>query len=456
MSNTPKCLSIAVQVYVLAAQNPPFSSTSNYTHEDTILYTSRILVTMGMYPDLGWQSSLIQTLNSQPPRHATGILRRIMYEIMKPKELGLNCASLKLCITILLNCAANAPKFNRAFVHCRSIYWICLTMRRLAHKTALFHQDDFAFVVGCLKLCCTYLQTTFEQYGHTAVIQALEARLILTLVKSVDFVKADWMIPNPNPPTRLGEQYQKLLDTIAGYAMYYSVATTLTKALYRGEKYLGGTTRMTFKDEYLAFKKTVEERLMILGEWEMHGMNVCVNSRCTLRAHMPDKKAKGERIPFFRCSGCRIFYYCSNKCQKQAWAEHKETCRNFAACRFAPDGTPNPPPHDARDEHFMGWAVQQHILDARSKLLEYQSKYQSQRHIKSTEPLVSVMDFTIFPCRVETITAAAAMKRSPKEDWKRWLLEASAKEGVDPLVMSILPSADTPRYWVGFGVVVAP
>ncbi|KAL0068906.1 hypothetical protein AAF712_003899 [Marasmius tenuissimus] len=232
---------------------------------------------MAMYPELSWDQHFIRTLESQPPHYTAGILRRIMYDILKPKELGLNCRSLKLSLTILTNCAANAPQFNQAFVHHRSVYWVCLAMRRLAHKKAHSQREDFPFVVGCLKLCCSYLQATFEQYGHVAVVQALESRLILSLVKSVDYIKADQMIPNPNPPTDLGDQYKELFDTIAGYAMYHSVATALSKGLYRGGDYLGGTNKTTFKVEYLAFKKTVEERLTVLGEWNMHGMNCCTS-----------------------------------------------------------------------------------------------------------------------------------------------------------------------------------
>ncbi|KAK1236072.1 hypothetical protein PQX77_000662 [Marasmius sp. AFHP31] len=279
LGKTPSCLSIAAQLYVVASQNPPFSSSSNETHQDTLLCAGCIFTTMEMYSELSGDRHFIQTLNSQPPQYTAGILRRIIYDILKPKELGLNCRSLELSLIILTNCTANAPFFNRAFVHHRSIYWVCFTMRRLAHKKVHYQREEFPFVIGCLKRCCSYLQATFKQYGHVAVVQALESRLILSLVKSVDYIKADQMIPNPNMPTDLGDQYKELFDTIAGYAMYHSVATVLSKGLYRGEDYLGGTNNTTFKVEYLAFKKIAEERLTILGEWNMHGMNCCTNGR---------------------------------------------------------------------------------------------------------------------------------------------------------------------------------
>ena len=32
-----------------------------------------------------------------------------------------------------------------------------------------------------------------------------------------------------------------------------------------------------------------------------------------------------------RCSGCKMVHYCSTKCQKAHWSEHKAECKAFRA-----------------------------------------------------------------------------------------------------------------------------
>jgi len=36
-----------------------------------------------------------------------------------------------------------------------------------------------------------------------------------------------------------------------------------------------------------------------------------------------------ENIELFKCASCKCVYYCSKKCQKQDWKEHKEHCKTF-------------------------------------------------------------------------------------------------------------------------------
>ncbi|EGW00815.1 SET and MYND domain-containing protein 3 [Cricetulus griseus] len=40
-----------------------------------------------------------------------------------------------------------------------------------------------------------------------------------------------------------------------------------------------------------------------------------------------------------RCSQCRIAKYCSAKCQKKAWPDHKQECKCLKSCkpRYPPD-----------------------------------------------------------------------------------------------------------------------
>ncbi|EEB94068.1 hypothetical protein MPER_07186 [Moniliophthora perniciosa FA553] len=165
------------------------------------------------------------------PRLASGIIRRIIYEISKPSTEDFNSQALKQALTMLINCAMNASQFNMACIQRRSIYWVCLTMRRISGRKSRFFEADFYYIADCLKFCAMYLERTFEDFGHTAVIQALQARLISSLLRSADFILVDQRNRNQGSPSSLGAIYQSILHSIAGYAMYYSVTTVLVKSL---------------------------------------------------------------------------------------------------------------------------------------------------------------------------------------------------------------------------------
>ena len=53
-----------------------------------------------------------------------------------------------------------------------------------------------------------------------------------------------------------------------------------------------------------------------------------------LRPADPAKTGGGMRVcpacglpASLRCSGCRAVYYCSEQCQRRAWAEHRRPCK---------------------------------------------------------------------------------------------------------------------------------
>uniref|UniRef100_A0A0W0EVS1 MYND-type domain-containing protein n=1 Tax=Moniliophthora roreri TaxID=221103 RepID=A0A0W0EVS1_MONRR len=202
--------------------------------------------------------------------------------------------------------------------------------------------------------------------------------------------------------------------------------------------------------------KVVDDRIAVGYEWSMHGMNCCVNAQCRTPGHAPAKRARGERVPMFRCAGCNWAYYCSRDCQGHDWNNgHKASCKK-AQRRVEKNGTRLSPIIDARDIHFIGWLVQQYILELRPTLLSQQSKYRKKSGLPKSVPLVSVLDYTQFPYKVETISAPEAIKRAPDEAWDTLLVEARRLVDKDLLVLSIIPGAGRPYTWIGFGRTVAP
>eukprot|EP00985_Skeletonema_marinoi_P008336 scaffold3761_cov81-Skeletonema_marinoi.AAC.1 len=53
-------------------------------------------------------------------------------------------------------------------------------------------------------------------------------------------------------------------------------------------------------------------------------MGYCNNEKCPLPG------GKVERSKMLYCTRCSVEYYCSRDCQKAAWSEHREFCKEKA------------------------------------------------------------------------------------------------------------------------------
>ncbi|KAI3608731.1 hypothetical protein WG66_003787 [Moniliophthora roreri] len=461
LTHESNCFSIAIRLYLIGAQNPPFSLTGNKTHDDILLYCSRIFDGMQKQPASGvdyvdWPNTILMTLNNASPSLTSGIIQRIVYEISRPSSEDFNFPSLKLALTMFINLAMNPIRFNWACIQRRSIYWVCLTMRRISGRRARFHEQD---VADCLKVCATYLERTFQDFGHAAVVEALRARLLSTLLKSADFIPVDQKNLMSMIPSSLATTYKSLLHIIAGFSMYYSVSTVLRKSLrivlerHHDER----SKSKALSSDFKLFMKTMDDRLFLgYYSWGMHGMNYCVYAKCPMPAHA---SSVTKRIPMFRCSGCSLAYYCSAECQRLDWTlGHQIKCRsiqNVPTHKFVP-GLRLAPSIDARDLRFISWLIQQYILQLRPTLLAQQSKYRVKSDLPSSEPLVSVLNYIEFPCKVDTITGMKARKRVPNENWDSLLVKAQENVGKEPLVLAFIPDrSHEPHIWVGFGRIVA-
>ncbi|KAK7039212.1 hypothetical protein VNI00_010117 [Paramarasmius palmivorus] len=424
----PSIFPIAIQLYIIAAQNPPFSLAENKTQEDTLLYCSRVFNGIQMHNpnEFDWMNGMLGALNSTSPSLASGVLRRIIHEISKPTTEEFNSRSLKQALTILSNCTINSMPFNLAFIDRRSIYWVCLTMRRISGRKARFFQEDFYYIADCLKLCAMYLEQCFRDFGHAAVIQALQGKLLSSLLKSADFILVDQKNRSQGFQSSLATVYKNLLHITAGYAMYYSVAVVLRKSLrcIEERRHAEHSKSRALDSDFKAFKRAVEDRITVGYEWSMHGMNYCANSSIV-------KNSNGISI-------------------------RKHAKRSGRSGSTKAVGSRLPPMMDMRDKHFSGWLVQQYILQMRPTLLSQQAKHRKKLALPPTEPLVSVLDYTEFPCKVDTITISNAKAMAPDAAWNKLLVEAREKIDEDPLVLSLIPNRYDPETWVGFGKVVAP
>ncbi|KAK7045446.1 hypothetical protein VNI00_007699 [Paramarasmius palmivorus] len=160
-------------------------------------------------------------------------------------------------------------------------------------------------------------------YGPTWVIEALDGHLLVSIAK---LACSDSSPSNPQE-TR---SYLNLFPAIRPYMVCRSVLRRVNHELETIDR-SGLLVRNNAIHAALEILK--QDCLRIKEDWILFqdrdipkGYGGCRNSNCP-RKQNPSNPP--ERLAF-KCSGCKVALYCSQKCQKQSWKNvHREECKNY-------------------------------------------------------------------------------------------------------------------------------
>lgn len=120
---------------------------------------------------------------------------------------------------------------------------------------------------------------------------------------------------NENKPYILEEINQKeyqfdhrLTKTTGTVSKFLEFESNMTEVL---QKMPPGSTLEELSEKILSFTR-----------------KVCIKDMKQERLKMKKNchRCGNENVNFIQCSGCNVVYYCSIKCQKEQWNEHKKTC----------------------------------------------------------------------------------------------------------------------------------
>ncbi|ESK92078.1 zinc finger mynd domain-containing protein [Moniliophthora roreri MCA 2997] len=446
MKSTPNCTNVAASLFLLATRMPicHAPTTPIYLHTAICCYEL-----FDNFLDRGRGMGICEAIDNAPVSFASDILHRLTDAISGDTDPVL----LQLQMAMFLRCTHSTPHFNAAFLRCRSIYWICRVMKWIDQRRDQVrhnHPKTYSLVRSYFD-CVVYFYRTFNQQGYPAVIEALKAGFLKSLVLSADFVDAE-LDGDANDYLQREQSVQMVLDDIARKSIYHSVCMVLPKALRDAEGlYKPGTVLDAY---FPKFRETIQLRLKDRREWDRLGFNCCGNPKCPIPRSTP-RESKDMRIAMFRCSGCAVLYYCSQECQRVSWKDHREFCWSKKHNQLYKDGEPQPEYLlTVRDRIYRDWLIRKHANSAHSALVSHQAQYRTKKRLPITEPVVSVLGYTgqsFLPFTIDTMPVALAKRYAPNEDWEE-LVDQARKNGKDLLVVARTAIAGYKHdyHWVGF------
>ncbi|KAK1216859.1 hypothetical protein PQX77_020494 [Marasmius sp. AFHP31] len=452
LTRSPSTFSVLGRLFLLAAQNPPFTRSSNERQQLTLIYCEKALGNMQMLTDLSskWTEELTRTFSyCANPVIATNIIDRIVCLVQTPK-LNFCCDSIKQTLDIILKCTDGAPRFNLSLIQQRSVYWVCFIMKRIASgKLSIQCQDPLTSLIGCLKRGSLYLVRVINDYGYAAILMALEAGLLRSIAKSARYIAQDTC--QDGLSTHMSLLYEELLYKLTSYTSYYSIAGALSHSLRRIDASRDSkiaTGKACISRCFESMEHSVQTNMAMRKRWKDKKFNLCENPKCSREAlHGQPLERKS------RCFGCQRSWYCSRSCQREDWElGHRHDCKLYRAQQIDESGVHQPPLPDGRDERYIIWSMKMQLLSFREQCVERQKEHRQENpDIPRDEALVCVLDFTTSPVLVRVVTGAVASTLLLDIDgWKELMRRAVEWEGIDPLAAMFVPGGAKPIRWIGF------
>ncbi|ESK92081.1 tudor domain-containing protein 1 [Moniliophthora roreri MCA 2997] len=443
---------LTVNLILLAAGSHSCHDPSEQIHRDILAKGVDLLDSMmhSKYPGLSWEDIICDTLNYTPSRLPSGLLHRIIENTVLNDAPCPDYEMLDLSLRMLHMLSGLSRTFNYALMHQRSVFWICNVVKWVSGQdTGILEEDGkMSFIFEYLRCSLGYLLDAITTGGQTAVLQALKAGMLRWIAASAHIVDDEGRTRQEKDEREpLSDLIQALLRLLSGYTVYYSVSLAFPKALRRAEKLLCGC--VSLYGDFLELRNVVDDRVAKRRLWDEDGVNVCANKQCPL-----PRKNPGKRIAFFRCTGCKLDYYCSRDCQKEAWNGHRESCKSHRGSSFTQNGTPKPLiPLDSREKEFQWWLTTRCVSEQRADILYHQSQYRSDNPwIPPDEPVVSMLSFDSYQhpgYNIDTISLAEAKQLSPKcFDWDPVLTDHRIEK--DPLVLTTTSTACCPYFRLEF------
>ncbi|KAJ3886670.1 hypothetical protein GG344DRAFT_81491 [Lentinula edodes] len=207
---TPGCISLIVRLHLLAAR-------MSLTTEESLLFAGRALQNLLQLPQSAWDPEFTNELDKTHP----SVVNDILYRVIKDTERRpMNCPALKGGFIILSN-ICRAPVLNIDTKGCPMV-----------------EKETIKMATGTIKMGCHYLLEAISQQGYECVVQAVNFRLLSSMLRSTAMVEDDLTTENPNSLHPLFTIYGRLLKGIASHTMYRSVLSALERALDRIETQL--------------------------------------------------------------------------------------------------------------------------------------------------------------------------------------------------------------------------
>ncbi|KAJ7675124.1 hypothetical protein B0H17DRAFT_1207867 [Mycena rosella] len=235
-------------------------------------------------------------------RKPADIAQMALARLRNPAPLGVLAAHLEMIsiLSVLQGC-------TDALLAQHSIRHVTRILSDLTKRP--YDADDAPQMTECISLCLQYLVHYIPtKEGFSGARMAILAGVLPALLRS-----EPWLSPGDK---YLGYEHTvTLFDTLALYMIYPSVMRPFLVSTRKIEELGLAKSTHPISKWYLKLVHLVADRLALCGKHDIDG-------------------------DFKSCSGCFQVSYCSEDCQKQAWANHEADCKTTKKMRDAGDILP--------------------------------------------------------------------------------------------------------------------
>ncbi|KAF5362730.1 hypothetical protein D9758_011675 [Tetrapyrgos nigripes] len=271
--------------------------------------------------------SVIEVVSRSPEARAQALLRRLIYELqaVDPETKEVDLYPIRSCVS-LVHWSAFSPTlrdFHHHLIDNDVVRWLCRTLYCLTRDRSPFPKGEMTFALQCVGTCLSIIRYDIEQ-SRVLLVTALDHALINSMIRiPLQFGRE---VTEPETLSHAFDEMKKILDIVASYLVFSSVRGRVVRAGVKtgenGIDELVGSSPYSDTDFWSTWRWVANDAL---GFQRFVNMNVehqsvtCSNPQCSETRLHP--KA------FKYCSGCRLTWYCSYRCQKSHWKNgHREFC----------------------------------------------------------------------------------------------------------------------------------
>lgn len=211
-------------------------------------------------------SSFTPTLSER----ASTTLKVLTFETSKPH---ISPLMVVMNLTLLL-ASSNGLDSARVHIAQRSVATVSRVLARMTSSKTSFttpipNGEIYRNVLQCVRHCGEHLQHCFLVGGFSSVIEAVEGRVLTSMLKASHYAEFD--LEHPSTRTTLRELFHDLYTTIGSYSTYRSVLRALHKSLARidghvTDEHLDACGSLC--DTYNALRDVVDERWESKCQWD--------------------------------------------------------------------------------------------------------------------------------------------------------------------------------------------